>query len=528
MAQGYLALVLHAHLPFVRHPEDEHALEERWLHEAISETYVPLINIFDALIADQVPFRLTLSLSPPLISMLSDSLLQERFLKHLHKMRQLIYMELERTYHHKELHETARMYHHRINQCIATFKQYDNNLLKAFKKFQDQGRLEVITCGTTHGYLPLIGVHREVVKAQIQVGVELYRRHFGGNPQGIWLPECAYNPGDDQILAEYGIKYFFTDTHGILYAEHQPRYGVFAPLNCPSGVAAFGRDVESSKQVWSASEGYPGDANYREYYRDIGFDLNWEYIKPFVHPDGIRINTGIKYHRITGKSEHKEPYVRQWALERADQHAGNFMFNREKQVEHLASLMDRKPIIVSPYDAELFGHWWFEGPEWLDLLIRKSAFDQHTYKLITPGDYLQEYPVNQTTTPCMSSWGHQGYHAFWLDNCNDWIYRHLHKASQRMVELVSQFPVANQLQTRALNQAARELLLAQSSDWAFIIRTGTMVEYAQKRTVEHLVNFMKLYDHLQANQINESWLKHLETKNNLFPHIDYRVYNRVS
>ena len=184
-------------------------------------------------------------------------------------------------------------------------------------------------------------------------------------------------------MKEEGIRYFMVDTHGILHGTPRPKYGVFAPVYCKSGVAAFGRDMESSKAVWSAVEGYPGDYNYREFYRDIGFDLDYDYIRPYIHVDGTRINTGIKYHRITGSVDlaFKQPYVRQWAMDKAAEHAGNFMFNREKQIEHLYGYLGKKPIIVSPYDAELFGHWWYEGPEWLNFLMRKIHYDQKTIKL---------------------------------------------------------------------------------------------------------------------------------------------------
>lgn len=526
MSKGYLALVLHAHLPFVRHPADPDALEERWLFEAITETYIPLISLFQELVNDGVDFQLTVSLSPPLLGMLADPLLQERYLAHLTKLRELVYLELERTWAAPQFHRLAQMYQFRINQCYHIFhEEYGDNLVKAFKKFQDLGKLELITCGATHGYFPLNNEYREAIRAQVGIAVHDYARHFGRSPKGFWLPECAYYPGHDEILKDYGIKYFFVDTHGVLFADTRPRYGVFAPICCPSGVAAFARDAESSKQVWSADEGYPGDFDYREYYRDIGYDLEWEYIKPFVHPDGFRINTGLKYHRITGKNTaDKHPYQPEWAREKAAIHAGNFMFNREKQIEHLAGIMDRKPIIVAPYDAELFGHWWFEGPDFLNFLIRKIHYDQSVIRMITPSAYLNEYPVNQVTIPCSSSWGHNGYHEVWLEGSNDWIYRHLHIAAERMIELANNNPSADGLRGRALRQAARELLLAQSSDWAFIMKTGTMVEYAVRRTKEHLHNFGELYNRIQTGTLEDGWLRNLEDNNNIFPELDYRIY----
>lgn len=525
MTKGYLAMVLHAHLPFVRHPENEHTLEERWLFEAITETYIPLLNVFEKLRDDGIDYRLTISLSPPLMNMLVDSLLQERYLRYLQKLRELAYLELDRTYDHPAFHPLAQMYQYKINNCIHTFQdKYKGNLLQAFKTLQDQGYLELITCGGTHGYFPLNRVHPQAIKAQVAMAVRTYEENFHRTPKGLWLPECAYHPGDDYILKEYGIDYFFVDAHGILFADKQPRYGIYAPLYCESGVAAFGRDMESSKQVWSAQEGYPGDFDYREYYRDIGYDLDWEYIKPYVHPEGFRINTGLKYYRITGRGDHKEPYMPNWAQEKAALHAGNFLHNRQLQVKYLGSYLDRKPIIVSPYDAELFGHWWYEGPDFLNYLIRKVHCDQSIVKMISPGDYLTEYPKNQVANPSISSWGEGGYHEVWLNESNDWIYRHLHQATKRMISLAHKHPNALGLTERALKQAARELLLAQASDWAFIMKTGTMVDYAIRRTKAHLLNFNELYQALEQGNIDSDKLATLEHTNNIFPNVDYRLY----
>ncbi|MEK6737536.1 MAG: 1,4-alpha-glucan branching protein domain-containing protein [Planctomycetota bacterium] len=527
MEKGYLSFILHAHLPYVRHPEYHAFLEEDWLFEAITETYIPLIEVFEKLVEDNVDFRLTMSLTPPLVSMLADEVLQSRYLQYLDKRIHLAGLEVERAKHQPEFLRLAQMYLKYFKNARFVFaEKYRRNIVTAFKNFQDMGKLEIITCGATHGYLPLMNGNVNAMRAQIKVAVDHYEKHFGRKPRGIWLPECGYEPGIDQILKEAGIRFFITETHGILYASPRPKYGIFAPVYCPSGVAAFGRDLESSKQVWSSKEGYPGDFAYRDFYRDVGFDLDYDYVKPYLHGDGKRGNLGIKYYRITGKTNHKEPYQPAVALDRAAEHAGNFMFNREKQIENLASIMDRKPLIVAPYDAELFGHWWHEGPYWINFLFRKIAFDQKTIALITPMEYLERYPVNQVSTPSYSSWGYKGYNEYWLNEKNDWIYRHLHKAAERMVELAKAYPQTNGnvMLTRGLSQAARELLLAQSSDWAFIMKTGTMVEYAVKRTKEHLFNFNKLYDDIRSNAIDTKWLSGIEDKNNLFPDIDYRVY----
>ncbi|MFH1577816.1 MAG: 1,4-alpha-glucan branching protein domain-containing protein [Candidatus Omnitrophota bacterium] len=524
MNKGYLCLVLHSHLPFVRHPEYEDFLEEDWLYEAITETYIPLISVFEGLLRDKVDFRLTMSLSPTLLAMLTDKLLQDRYLRHINRLIELSHKEIERTRWQPEFNCLAHMYLESFSRARRVFENYQRNLTLAFKNFQDAGNLEIITCGATHAFFPLMAATKPSLRAQVKVAVNNYQRIFARKPNGIWLPECAYNPGDDAILKESGIKYFFVDAHGILHGTPRPKYGVFAPVYCKSGVACFGRDLESSKQVWSSIEGYPGDHYYRDFYRDIGFDLDYEYIKSYIHPDGHRINTGMKYHRITGSTDNKQPYLPGNARDKAAEHAGNFMFNRQKQVEYLHSIMGKEPIIVSPYDAELFGHWWYEGPQWLDFLVRKLFFDQDIIRMITPSEYLAQNPRNQVITPSMSSWGWKGYNEVWLQGPNDWIYRHLHKASQRMTELSRRFPAATGTLKRALNQLLRELLLAQGSDWAFIMATGTHSSYAVKRTKEHLLSFIRLYENIKSDSIDEDWLSDLEYKDNIFPEIDYRVH----
>jgi 1,4-alpha-glucan branching enzyme len=519
-------LVLHAHLPYVRHPEHDFFLEEHWLFEAITETYIPLVKMMDRFLEEKVDFRLTMSVTPTLAAMLTDGMLQDRYIGHINKLIELAEREVDRTRWQNEFNRTACMYRKNFYEAREVFcNQYHKNLAMAFKKFQDAGKLEVITCGATHGFLPNMETVKHSVRGQVKVACDAYREIFQRSPRGIWLPECGYNPGDDKALADNGMQYFFTDTHGILHGTPRPKYGVFAPVYCPSGVAAFARDMESSKQVWSAEEGYPGDYDYREFYRDIGYDLEYDYVRPYISPDGIRINTGIKYHRITGRTYNKEPYDPHRAWERSAEHAGNFMFNREKQIEYLSTKMDRKPVIVAPYDAELFGHWWYEGPFFLEHLIRKIYYDSKTVRLTTAPEYLREYPKNQVLTPSFSSWGYKGFSEVWLEGTNDWVYRHLHEASWRMRELAgSHKKAADPLLLRALKQAARELLLAESSDWAFIMKTGTVVEYAKKRTIDHILRFTRLYWDIKNNTIDAGWLGHIEHVDNIFPNIDYRAY----
>ncbi len=526
--EGYLCLVLHAHLPFVRHPEHPYMLEENWLFEGLTETYLPLLSHFETLHDDGVPFRLTISLSPVLCAMLADPLLGQRYERHLERLIELAGKEVERTGRHEpEFFPTARLYRDRFMYLREFYAgTCGRDLIGAFKRLQDLGHIEIITSAATHAFLPNMQHNVKAVEAQIAIAVEDYRRLFGHEPRGIWLPECGYYPGLESILARHGLRYFFVDSHGLLYADPRPFRGIYAPLICKEApLAAFARDQESSKAVWSADEGYPGSPEYREFYRDIGFERELEYIRPYIDPIGTRVQTGIKYYRVTDrKSGDKEPYRRGSALRTADRHAHDFMFNRLRQVRALAARMDRPPVIVSPYDAELFGHWWFEGPEWLNFLFRTIAFEQDSLRLVTPSEYCARHKENQTGTPLFSSWGEGGFAGMWIDKSNDWVPRHLSRMEERMTRAAQRHPRARGLMRRGLNQLARELLLAQSSDWTFIMKTGTMVEYAERRVREHVANFLRLDGQIENGRLDEGFVASLEERTPIFPRLSYSVY----
>jgi len=487
-----------------------------------------LIAMLDRLQRDDIACRLTLSLSPTLITMLQDELLQSRYLRHLHKLIDLAGKEVARTEGQPELNYMARYYRSDFLQALHCYQNhYQGDLLAAFEKHHLGGRLELITTAATHGFLPLLNVTEAAVVAQIKVGLNTFRDRFGFMPKGFWLPECGFYAGLEAVLKQLGVEYFFVDSHGILAAEETPTYGVYAPLDCGNGVMAFGRDPSCSHQVWSAEEGYPGDADYREYYRDIGFDLPLDYIGPYILDGTTRVNTGIKYHRVSGRGAAvKALYQPEKALEKARQHAQDFIEKRSQQIASLSAALDKPPIIVAPYDAELFGHWWFEGPLWLEQVLRLAAVDTCPVETVSCGDYLQLQPLQQKALPANSTWGEQGYSDYWLNESNDWIYPLLHKAGSEMEKLVSDLKAfaISDIQRRALNQALRSLLLAQASDWPFILKSGTTAEYAKKRITDHLARFNYLHDSIRKNRIDERYLTALEVMDDIFPAIDFRDY----
>ncbi len=555
--KGYVSFVLHAHLPFIHHPESDDYLEESWLYEAISETYIPLLKNFKRLVDEKVDFRITMSMTPPLLSMLSNKLLQQKYIKYLEQLIELSEKEIKRTTFNQKMNNLSHYYYERYSEDLRLFRDvFKCDLISQFKHFQDIGVLEIITCGATHGYFPILYVNEKTVRAQIAVGVQTYERFFGRKPRGIWLPECGYVPEADKYLREFGLDYAIVESHGVLYANPTPIYGTLAPIVSPQGFTVFGRDMESSRQVWSSINGYPGDYNYRDFYRDIGYEADYDYIKPYIAHNGVRVHTGIKYHRITGDTDNKDIYDIRWAKDSAERQAGHFLNSRTEQIENASKYMDKPPIVLCPYDAELYGHWWYEGPYWLYILFKKIYYDECNFKLITPSEYMDKYPEIQECQPCRSSWGANGYSEVWLNPSNDYAHKHLHTAGDRMCELAYNFrdsydilnnldnqikklkenkePITKitstskyrntKLQVRALNQAARELLLAQSSDWLFIITNNTMVDYAHRRIKDHIGRFTRLYNELNSGKIDRKFLTEIEEKDSVFPDIDYRIY----
>jgi len=411
MASGPIAsrtvLVLHAHLPWVIGTENE-----RWLHEAVLDCYLPLLDVLE-----RAPKgRLTLSVTPVLVAMLEDEGARKRTRAFIAKAR-----------------DAARGWHH--DAAARALKGFGHgSIVERLKALAAGGAIELMTSGVTHGFLPLLMTVPRAAEAQVALGVEAHRRAFGVEPKGFWLPECGYAPGLDAVLAKHGLRFTFVDSHALEGAA----YGTAAPVFLPSGVAAFARDIEASEQVWSSIVGYPADPVYADFHH--------------------RVN-GQRVLRITG-SEEKQPWEPEVAWGRAREHARHFLEQRGRG----AALQ------VAPYDAELFGHWWLEGPVFLEAVLHGSA------ALTTPGAVLRESPTLETRELPFSTWGRAGTAEVWLGPQNRWMWPHLHRAAEAMTKLDD-------------GAALNALLLAQASDWPFLIDAKTSAGFAQDQFVQHLLRF---------------------------------------
>lgn len=537
---AYLILLLHAHLPYVRHPEHEYSLEENWFFEAVRETYIPLLDALEGMVNDGISPKITMSVSPTLTEMLDDELLGGRFVRHMEHLIDLSEAEKIRT-KKSPFGPVVFLYNARFKRIRQLYlERYNGNLVSAFRKLQDEGHIEIVATAATHAFLPAFEKYPEAVKAQIDVGIKSYIRSFGRRPSGFWLPECGYFKGLDSFLGDAGIKYFFLESHGVIYGRPRPRHSVYMPVLTPSGIAAFGRDFKSARQVWCASRGYPGDFSYRDFYRDIGFDLSLDYVGKYTRLSGIETFTGMKYHCITGKGEQKLPYNRAEALRKASEHAAHFIQEREYDVTRLSGF-GFSPMVFSAFDAELFGHWWFEGIEWLDITLRNISEHRASFRVVTPIEYLDEHSAGcmDSIEPSSSSWGEGGYNAMWIGERNHRLYRHLHAIVERM-EMINKLrvksyelrdkknsnsklraPDSELLLKRAINQAMREMLLSQASDWLFLMQKGRAAEYAEDRINGHIGRFDTLFSMIMKRKVDEQRLKKLENRDNIFGWIDF-------
>ncbi|HEY1099061.1 MAG TPA: 1,4-alpha-glucan branching protein domain-containing protein [Myxococcota bacterium] len=527
-----LVIALHGHLPFIHHPEHEFFLEEDWLFEAVADCYLPILHMFDGWARDGVDAQITMGLSPPLLSMLAEPLLRERTVRALSAR-----VSLAR----RALHEHSADSPYRAGlQCavdeaergLARYDDSGRDLAKAFAEHHVGGRVELMTCGATHGLQPVL-LDVPSIRAQVREAVKTHERFLGVRPRGIWLPECGVHPLGLDALAEEDLWFTFCEDRAVRFAWPPPQNDVYRPLWSPEGVAMFPRDPDSAREVWSAEEGYPGDQRYREFYRDLGYDADASWLDD-VHKQGTgaRKNVGVKVHRITGKVglNDKLPYDPAAAAAAAEQHAWHFARRRTEDALDVEAAIGAAPCITAAFDAELFGHWWHEGPWFLDRFLRLLASGtvdgRPSPKPVSASTYLTAQPQQQVAHPAVSSWGDGGSFEVWCNKGNDWLHKRLFDAKERLSSAVRAHggAVSSSVTGRALRQATRELMLAQSSDWPFILTMGTQMGYGVKRPVVHLSRMHRLVAGLERGQIDEADLLQLEARDGVFEDVDVSVF----
>lgn len=551
---GSFVLMLHSHLPYYR----KHGMwpfGEENLYECMAETYMPLITALNELKEEGVRASITIGITPILAEQLADTDLQQGFADYLQARLTAVSQDIERypdpTLEHSEhLAHLARYYQTHYRALLDEFEnRYQRNLIGALRRLQDDGCIEITTSGATHGFLPLLGTD-ESIEAQIRVGIETYKRHFGRAPKGIWLPECAYRPAKsmpdvengelklrppiEAFLFENGIEYFFTEYHAIegsKMEEARRTFGIYGhikyvPLqerpttglttheaywlkNYP--VAVMGRSNRASFQVWSAAHGYPGDSLYREFHKKDA-------------------ESGMHYWRITSKESDlgtKMLYDPALAFEKIKENADHFVGLVYDLAREQHETTGEHNLIMVSFDTELYGHWWFEGVAWLKRMI--ALMHQCTgLDVETASTYLANHPPRRAISLPESTWGQGGHYWVWNNEHTDWMWPVIHEAEARMRKLSLEFAQeGDTLKVRLLNQALRELLLLQSSDWPFLVTTFQAREYAMERFNRHVENFNQLAALLESGETGEKAreiLENMEAVDNPFPNVDYRWF----
>jgi 1,4-alpha-glucan branching enzyme len=555
---GYVTFALHSHLPYVvNHGTWQHGME--WLHEAAAETYLPLLRVFGELEQQDLALKANVNLSPILLEQLSHPVFKDEFPKYLLRKVQAAHKDAEDFGLKGEGHmvQVARFWQHFYEQALRQFDDLGSDIIRGFRRFYDSGAIEIITCGATHGYFPLLGTDASI-RAQVKTGVETHQRFFGRKPRGIWLPECGYRPagrwqfpvslnghgrppfnraGVEQILAEYGIEFFYVDTHLVdsstrftpyewlagdvpiateIPSEH-PEKNFYRPYFADSPdrnsqVAFFTRDPRTGIQVWSGDHGYPGDANYLEFHKK-----RWPGGNRYWRITGPRIDLGLK-----------QPYHPEIALGKTREHAEHFAGITADALKQFGGNGSAVPVLTAPFDAELFGHWWFEGPEWLKHVALQFARPESPIKLVSCAEYLDAFPPAAYLGLPEGSWGAESNNSVWLNENTAWTWKHIYPAEMAVQQMAnSGLWRGHEVATRLARQICRELLLLESSDWQFLITTKHARDYAEKRFNTHLEQFRILLDgwrrfestrQVPPEKILE--LEAIELRDSVFPGID--------
>ncbi len=570
---GYFVLVLHTHLPYViGHGRWPHGMD--WLNEAASECYIPLLNVFNELKNENVNFKVTINISPILAEQLSSRDFVEEFLQYLDmriKLAERDEIEFTRT-GRKNLAKVAKFWKEFYQNIKESFNnEYNQDLLSAFRQLQDEGYIEVITCAATHGYLPLLALDTSV-QAQIKLGVKVYEKYFGRKPRGIWLPECAYRPaykwkmpvqpeqnlmeteyerkGIDEFLSENGIEFFFIDTATLkggktigIYIErfeglrklweqfesqvkYRPEeekspYEIYLVSSGKPGkkpVAVLTRDPKTGLQVWSGEWGYPGDGWYLDFHKK-------------------KFPSGLRYWRVTNSKADladKLEYEIEKVEERLEENSSHFVELITATLKEHFEQTGNPGVLTAPYDTELFGHWWFEGPRFLKKVFQKLSKSEFI-KPATASEAIEKLKPSTVVSLPEGSWGEGGYHYIWLNKDTEWTWRHIYPTEFKMRELAKKYADSkDEKLIFMLKQLARELLLLQASDWQFLISTISARDYAEARITLHNENFTRIANiienYVSTGELSfEDWNFVVECaeKDNVFDDIDLKWWAEV-
>lgn len=551
MASGSINLIFHSHLPWVlNHGKWPHG--EDWLFEAMAECYIPILKMSDELILEGISPKYTIGFSPVLCEQLVHPSLFKKFSDYCHHK-----IEYARRDEIKFINENqgeakinmSKFWQNFYQQSLSYLENcHNHDILDKFRELQDNGHIEIMTCGLTHAYLPLVGSDINV-EFQVRQAVENYKKHFGREPKGTWLPECAYRPayewksaipiepfnkenyrfGLEELLHKYNLHYFITDQknlehsknigdfEGNIYSELTPykTYKVVSMHPKVGGLSnVFTRNLKLSMQVWSGEEGYPGEPNYLDFHKKEGGSM-------------------LRYWRVTDiklDMQFKDLYKPEWTYDKTELQAHHFIKNLENSSGFYADKYSNYSTVALPFDTELFGHWWFEGPDFLKKLIRGIYQSPHIESK-TCFEQLPNASGERIHLP-ESSWGKKNDHSVWMNEATKWCWERCYDAEKLVIDIVSSYKdkSPSNFEELILNQLIRSLQLLLSSDWEFLIENESAVDYSEMRVANHFSDIQRLVSYLlkikneELTESDNKDLKDIIERDSPFKEINYKTY----
>ncbi len=522
MQEKNLVLVVVGHQGYISHSiktEKDYIVENDILFKSISDTYLPLINLFHKLEEDNVSFKIALVLSPVLCELFSDPVIQEQYIEWLDGRIALGKKEVERCKYDVRLQENAIKCLNQAEKNKYDFTEvYNQNLIKQFAEFAKKGYIELLATAGTYGYLPHYKDLTEVLNAQVEVGLHSHRHFFGSMPEGFWLPYMGYDNGIEKVVRSYGINYTILDTSSILFSQDTVDTGIFSPVRCRNSLVVFGRDPETPEDITNEDDGFMSGDVYKDQERDIAFELPSESLTDVLSSSGARVSTLYRYW-----SKDNKIYDETLAYEQLVKDAQSFVTKKAEKLEKAASLLPEQNVsLVCTIPAELLGNKWAEGIDFLDYILRNPS----GYKYTGCSDLLSNQFTLPRITPFPGAASGSGFGEDLLDSTNEWMIRYIRKMCERMVDLSGRFPEDTGLKVRLLNLGAKELLLAQSGEWPRMLHDGQYPEYVTKVFKENVKAFTTVFDSLGSNTVSTEWLTTLEKEHKLFPWINYRIFSK--
>lgn len=532
MSKENLVFVIVAEQGYIRNINGKinFAAQNDILFNAISETYIPLLNMFSRLEKEEIKFKTGIVLSAPLCTLLDDSEIQKQYIDWLDRRIALGNAELKRCKKNSELLENVQACLEKAQQDKTDFIEvYKQNLLSKFKYFAEKGMVELIPTAATYAFLPHYSDLQEILNAQIETGLVAHRNFFGETGDGFYLPYQGWFDGADKILRAYGVNYTVLDARSVMFSQNVPPQGIFAPVRTNSSLVVFGCDPDTTEQI-CGEEGYIHNPVYRSQLRDTGYDLSEKELTEFCGKGSVRVQTGYKYYANSSDVDDNVIYNKEAAEQQAKADAKAFFEDKYSKISQAGSVISKisgeeKASLVCVLPAEILGQTWHEGISWFEEVLRLEYSRNNELPELCMNLIGNQFNL-QKITPYPSAANGTGYGEDLLDGSNGWMMRYLRKASERMIDLTERFPSDTGLKARLLNLGAKEILLAQSGDWLKMIHDKTLPDYVKENFISNINSFTSVFDSLGSNTVSTEWLTEMERIHPIFPWMNYKIFSK--